>query len=302
MFGLPGDQLMHALEGLADSGIRFVVTRHEQATTFMADGYARASGRPGVAFVVPGVGVYNAGSGLATAYASSSPVLLVAGQVPSGVIGQAAGALHEVHDQLDLVRPITKSAERVTAVADIPAAIRRAFTAMATGRPRPTEVEIAPDLFARPRPLTLIDPIRVAPGAADEDAVAKAADLLAGAKSPLVVTGGGVVLGDATDALREVAEHLQAPVVDTREGKGGLDSRHPLHLGTMWVNKRLRPASEAADVVLAVGTRFAGIGLAEHQKLVRLDVDPEEIDRQQPATVGFDRPRRAHPGGTARPR
>ena len=106
IFGLPGDQLMSALDALVDvPEIRYLVTRHEQATTYMADGYARAGGRPGVAMVVPGVGVYNAASGLATAYACSSPVLLIAGQVNRAGIGHDLGLLHDLHDQLDVVRP-----------------------------------------------------------------------------------------------------------------------------------------------------------------------------------------------------
>ena len=122
IFGLPGDQLMAALDALVDvPEIRYIVTRHEQATTYMADGYARAGGRPGVAMVVPGVGVYNAASGLATAYACSSPVLLSPGQVNRAGIGNDLGLLHDVHDQLDVVRPITKWAERVLDPAEIPA-------------------------------------------------------------------------------------------------------------------------------------------------------------------------------------
>ena len=113
VFGLPGDQLMHALDGLYDEpSIQYVTTRHEQGTTYLADGYARATGRPGVAFVVPGVGVYNAGSGLATAWAASSPVLLIAGQVNRHGIGRSLGLLHEVDDQLDVVRPITAWQQR----------------------------------------------------------------------------------------------------------------------------------------------------------------------------------------------
>ena len=114
VFGVPGIHLMHALDALHGSSIRFITTRHEQATTYMADGYSRVTGRPGVAMVVPGPGVYNAASGLATAWACSSPVLLVAGQVELHGLGQGLGLTHEIHDQLDVVRPITKSAERLT--------------------------------------------------------------------------------------------------------------------------------------------------------------------------------------------
>src|SRR3954462_9046212 len=148
VFGLPGDQLMAALDALYDvPEIRYIVTRHEQATTYMADAYARTSGRLGVAMVVPGVGVYNAGAGLATAYACSSPVLLLAGQVNRHGIGNDLGLLHDVHDQLDLVRPITKWAERITDAGGIAAGVHEAFVQMNSGRPRPTEIEIPPEAF-----------------------------------------------------------------------------------------------------------------------------------------------------------
>ncbi len=292
IFGLPGDQLMHALESLAASGIEFVVTRHEQATTLMADGYARASGKVGVAMVVPGVGVYNAGTGLATAFACSSPVLLLAGQVPSAAIGQNLDMLHDVHDQLDLVRPVTKSAERVTSVEEIPAAIHRAFEAMTTGRSRPAHVEIPPDTLAAPAIVSFVAPAsadstRIRGTAADAELVARAAELLASASSPVIVTGGGTILGNASAGLTAIAEHLQAAVIDTREGKGGIDSRHPLHLGTYWVNKRLRPHLDGADIILAVGTRFAGMGLAPGRTVIHLDVDADQIGRQYPAAIAL---------------
>lgn len=286
IFGLPGDQLMAALDALVDvPEIRFVVTRHEQATTYMADGYARSVGRPGVALVVPGVGVYNACSGLATAYACSSPVLLLAGQVDRYGIGQGLGLLHDVSDQLDVVRPVTKWAERALEGSAIPGAVHRAFVEMATGRARPTEVEFPPEALLEATDAPTLDPVVVPPALPDETVIAEAAALLAGATSPLVVAGGGVVLGEATDALRSVVERLQAPVITTREGKGAIDHRHPLSVGTLWASQRLRPVVAQADVVLAVGTRFQGFGLAPHQRLVHLDVDPAEIGRHHPADV-----------------
>ena len=288
IFGLPGDQLMAALDALVDTPeIRYIVTRHEQGTTYMADGYARASGRPGVAMVVPGVGVYNAATGLATAYACSSPVLLLAGQVNRHGIGKDLGLLHDIHDQLDVVRPITKWAERVLEPHAIPAAVRRAFFEMASGRPRPTEIEIPPETFIESEEVTLLVRTDVAPVAADPDIVAKAADLLASSKSPVVIAGGGVVLGDATDALRAVVELLQTPVVTTREGKGAIDDRNPLSVGTAWVNRRVQPLIDAADVVLAVGTRGQGMGLTKGQRLIHLDVDPDQIGRNHPAEIAL---------------
>ena len=286
VFGLPGDQLMAALDALYDvPEIRYIVTRHEQATTYMADAYARTSGRPGVAMVVPGVGVYNAGAGLATAYACSSPVLLLAGQVNRHGIGNDLGLLHDVHDQLDLVRPITKWAARVLEAGQIPDAVRTALRHMRTGRPRPTEVEIPPEALAEPTDALVVSPEPVSPTIPADEAIDAAVKVLADASSPLVVAGGGVVLGDATRALLDVAEALQAPVITTREGKGAIDDRHPLSVGTMWVNHRLRPMLDAADVVLGVGTRFQGFGLRDGQRLVHVDVDPDQIGRNHPADV-----------------
>src|SRR5215475_15996652 len=138
IFGLPGVQLYGVMAALRDEPrIRFITTRHEQATSFMADGYARAGGDFGTALVVPGPGLLNASSGLSTAYSASSPVLVVAGQIPKGKIGQNMGLLHEVNDQLDAIAPVTKWRRRVLEVAEIPGAIQEAARQLRTGRPRP---------------------------------------------------------------------------------------------------------------------------------------------------------------------
>src|SRR3954468_8503068 len=148
VFGIPGIHLMHVLDAIHDEpGLRFITTRHEQATTYMADGYSRVPGRPGVALVVPGPGVYNACSGLATAWACSSPVMLIAGQVEHHGLGLGLGLTHEIHDQLEVVRPITKRCERVESADDVAPAVRAGFAAMLDGRARPVEIEIAPELF-----------------------------------------------------------------------------------------------------------------------------------------------------------
>ncbi|WP_158072959.1 MULTISPECIES: thiamine pyrophosphate-dependent enzyme [Pseudofrankia] len=285
IFGLPGDQLMAALDALVDvPEIRYVVTRHEQATTYMADGYARTAGRPGVAMVVPGVGVYNAASGLATAYACCSPVLLLAGQINRHGIGRGLSLLHDVHDQLDIVRPVTKWAARAIEADAVAPALHEAFTQLLAGVPRPVEVEIPPEAFAEPTaaapPLAPAVPAPVVPDPADLEA---AAAVLAAASAPLVLAGGGVVGAGAAEELRRVAELLSAPVVTTREGKGAIDDRHPLSVGTAWVNRRLRPVLESADVILAVGSRVQGINPRPGQKVVHVDADPAAFGRNVPA-------------------
>ena len=143
VFGIPGIQIYGIVAGLRDEpGIRMITTRHEQATTYMADGYARASGKPGVALVVPGVGIYNAASGLTNAYARSSPVLLVAGQIPRASIGKNLGAVHEIADQAGAVRSVTKWQRAVFRPGDVPDAVTEAFRQMRTGRPRPVLIEM----------------------------------------------------------------------------------------------------------------------------------------------------------------
>jgi acetolactate synthase-1/2/3 large subunit len=290
VFGLPGDQTMHALDAFYDEpSIRFVTTRHEQGTTYLADGYARGGGRPGVAFVVPGVGVYNAGAGLATAYAASSPVVLIAGQVNRAGIGQHRGLLHEIDDQLDLVRPVTSWQRRALTADEIADTVHEAFARVQRGRRRPVEIEMPPEAFSEEADVVLCDPAQSIREAADPDEIRRAADVLAGASRPVIWAGGGVVLGDATPALTEVAEHLQAAVVTTRQGKGGFDARHPLYAGTVWVNRRLQPLLDDADVVLAVGTHLIGNALPPGTPVVHVDVDRAEIGIHRPdalAVVG----------------
>ena len=146
VFGLPGIQMYGVVAALREEpGIRMVTTRHEQATTFMADGYARASGQPGVALVVPGCGLLNAASGLSTAYSRSSPLLLIAGQVPRGMIGRNLGAVHEVLDQQDAVRNLTKWGGRALRPREVPYNVSEAFRQMRSGRPRPVLIEMPPE-------------------------------------------------------------------------------------------------------------------------------------------------------------
>lgn len=285
VFGLPGDQTMYLLDAFHGADIRWLTTRHEQATTYMADGYARATGRPGVACVVPGVGVYNAMSGLATAWACSSPVLMLAGQVNRAGIGRDLGLLHDVHDQLDVVRPVTKWATRVLEAGELPGAIHEAFVQLRTGRARPVHVEAPPEAFMDETDAAVLPAAPPAPTPVDLDAVAEAARLLASAERPLIVAGGGVVLADADAECTAVAELLQAFVVTTREGKGAVDARNALAVGTMWNNPRMRPVLDAADVVLAVGTRLQGFGFAAGTPVVQIDADADQIGRNQAVTV-----------------
>jgi acetolactate synthase-1/2/3 large subunit len=289
IFGLPGVQLYHLLDALYDEpGIRFITTRHEQATTYMADGYARAGGGVGTAMVVPGPGLQNASAGIGTAYAASSPILVVSGQIERDLIGVDRGMLHEVNDQLDTIRPVTKWAARILKPQDIPATVHEAFHRLKTGRPRPVEIEIPPETLAEEADITLLDPANPVRPAASAGQIQAGAEVLSHAKKLLIIAGGGVISSKASTALQTLAEYLQAPVLTTAEGKGALSDRHDLALGAM----RLRqdPIVDyiaQTDVILAVGTRLAFPQILSGQTVVQIDIDKSEIGRNYANTVGL---------------
>jgi acetolactate synthase-1/2/3 large subunit len=289
IFGLPGVQLYHLLDGLYDEpGIRFITTRHEQATTYMADGYARAGGGIGTALVVPGPGLQNASAGIGTAYAASSPILVVSGQIERDLIGVDRGVLHEVNDQMDTIRPVTKWAARILKPQDVPTVVHEAFIQLKTGRPRPVEIEIPPETLAEEAEIELLDPANPTRPAASAGQIQAGAEVLRQAKKLLIIAGGGVISSKASTALQTLAEFLQAPVLTTAEGKGALSDRHDLALGAM----RLRqdPIVDylaQTDVILVVGTRLAFPQLLSGQTVVQIDIDKAEIGRNYANTVGL---------------
>jgi acetolactate synthase-1/2/3 large subunit len=283
IFGLPGvqlDGLFSALYDLQDS-IRVIHPRHEQATAYMADGYARVTGRTGVCLVVPGPGLLNAMAGLSTAYACNSPVLCLTGQIPSDLIEGGRGVLHEIPNQLEMVRSVTKYAGRAMTPAEIPATVQEAFRQLRTGRERPVEVEVPRDIFFAEGEVALLPP---APArerdAGDPDALDRLARLLGEAKQPLIYAGGGIHNAEAWEELQTLAEMLQAPVVMSRNGKGAISDRHYLAQGPI-ADKELAPQ---ADVLLGVGTRFLDWNenprvFQPGQKTLRIDIDDVEIGR-----------------------
>lgn len=291
VFALPGVQVMRLFDALFESpGIRLIGCRHEQTTTYAADGYARVSGKPGIALVVPGPGATNAAAGLGTAFATSSPVLLLSGQIPSTALGKRQGQLHEVEDQLEMFRPITKWNRRVTSVSEIPAGIHEAFRQMTTGRPRPTELEVPPDTLAASGDVDLLEAERYPAPAVDVSSLAKAAALLRESRRPAIWAGGGTLRSQAGAELLAVAEHLQAPVVTTQQAKGVLPPDHALNVGVNYASIGLAARTFAdADTILVVGSRFlaAGLELQPHQKIVHIDIDATEIGKNHPTEVGI---------------
>jgi acetolactate synthase-1/2/3 large subunit len=291
IFGLPGVQLYHALDALCEvPEIRFITTRHEQATTYMADGYSRASGKIGTALVVPGPGLQNASAGIGTAYSVSSPLLVVTGQIQRDLIGVKRGMLHEIHDQLDVIRPVTKWASRILDPASIPAAVHEAFFHLKTGRPRPVEIEIPPETFAEVAEVTLFDPEDYEPLAPQKEHIQQGAEMLAHAHHPLIWVGGGVIASGASEVVQRLAEYLQAPIVLTGESKGALSDRHYLVLGTPKYRGRdaLNEVLDRSDVICAVGTRLATPELlTKGQTVVQIDIDAEELGRNYAKTFGI---------------
>jgi acetolactate synthase-1/2/3 large subunit len=290
VFGLPGVQLYGALAGLRDERVRFITTRHEQATTYMADGYARAGGAGGfgTALVVPGPGLLNAAAGLSTAYSASSPVLMLCGQVPKRYLGRDVGVLHEVNDQMDAIAPVTKWRRRVLEVSDVPAAVRAAVRQLKTGRPRPVHLEFPPDVLEEDGDATLLPPAEAERTAAPEPLIARAADMLLAAQRPVIYAGGGALIGEAHEALVAVAEHLQAGIATTAEGKGVVSDANDLSLGAgLWPKNPLRRWLDGADLILVVGSRLQLAAFQPTQQVIQIDVDPDEIGRSHGLTFGL---------------
>jgi acetolactate synthase I/II/III large subunit len=289
IFGLPGLQLDYIFDALyrRQDAIRVIHTRHEQATAYMAFGYAQATGRVGTCLVVPGPGVLNATAALSTAYACNSPVLCITGQIPSAHIGGGLGFLHEIPNQARALESVTKWQGLVETGADIPSLVQEAFRQLNSGRRRPVVLEIPPDIAAR-RYTTAADPTRTplpAPPAPDLEAISYAAKLLNEARNPAIFVGSGVFGAEAE--LRKLAEMLQAPVIMSEHGMGALDIRHPL-AQTLQVGNDLWPA---VDVALAVGTRFfhpiVHWGRDDKVRLIRIDIDPAQSVAAWPPDVNI---------------
>ena len=283
IFTLPGLQLDPAFDALAKrlQDVRVFHTRHEQGAAYMADGYARVTGKPSICMVVPGPGLLNAMAGLATAYAGSSPVLCVTGQTPSNTIDSGLGLLHEIKNQLEMVRAVVKWSGRAMEPAQIPNLVATAVDEMLTGRPLPVEIEIPPDVLASVSPTR--PEILVAAGrrrAPDTDALSRAAAALEAAERPLIMAGGGAIRAGATKEVTALAERLGAPVIMTTNGKGSISARNDLAFEATAIPHLL----PEADVIVAVGTRFAprnGTRWTRHdgQTLIKVDADAAELTR-----------------------
>jgi thiamine pyrophosphate-dependent acetolactate synthase large subunit-like protein len=293
VFGIPGIHNLPIYDALLQqSDITHVLARHEQGAAFMADGYARASGAPGVVVVTSGPAATNTLTPLAESYSGSVPVFVIMSDIASSLIGRDLGALHEVPNQIDCFRPVTRWAETLQDTAAIPASLATAFELTRTGRPGPVALSIPNDLlFAR------ADAV-IPPSSASRRPPCHVADVEAAARRlhtavrPLIITGGGVVAAGAERELVAVARRLGAPVISTVSGRGVVDERDPLWHSVLPDRRATASALQAADVVLAVGTKLGhrsleklGVMLGTGQTLVHLDLDPAVIGRALKAEI-----------------
>jgi thiamine pyrophosphate-dependent acetolactate synthase large subunit-like protein len=290
VFGIPGVHTLDIYDALYDQPqIRHIVARHEQGAAFMADGYARASGKVGVALVITGPGVTNASTAVGGAYADGSPLLLISSEVDSRQRGK--GNLHELKDQLGMMQAITLWNARAESVAQIPSCVHEALQRIAAGWPGPVHVEISTDVLASEEEVEFRPRLAPEERAADPAEVSRAAALLRGAQHPLIFAGWGVTALGANAELTALAERLQAPVLSSPIGKGAIPEDHPLALGSAWrEGERMTHLVQGADVVLAVGTRLGPMevrGAMPWPHLIHIDPQLDTIGRCYPAEVGL---------------
>jgi acetolactate synthase-1/2/3 large subunit len=291
VFGIPGVHTVELYRGLARSKIRHVTPRHEQGAGFMADGYARASGKPGVAFVITGPGLTNTITAMGQARADSVPMLVISGVNAMPTLGKGLGFLHELPDQRGMMEKVALLSQRVTEASELPGALAQAFALFSSSRPGPVHIEIPTDVMVKPADDIAALLSNAAPPAPDGAAVASAAKLIATARHPLILAGGGAKRAEAP--LRRLAERLGAPVVETTNARGLLH-RHPLCVPASPSLKAVRALMAEADLVIAAGTEFGPTdydgygdgGFVLPSNLIRIDIGADQLARR-PVTVGI---------------
>ena len=306
IFGLCGHTNIAVLSVLAKSSIRFVNTRHEQIAAHMADGYARAKRKTAVLLSHLGPGLTNAATGVANAALDSIPMVVIAGDVPSHYYGKHPHQevnLHADASQYEIYRPFVKRAWRVERPDLFPEIVDKAFQLAESGRPGPVLVSVPMDIFSREVDPALFERLghhtrELQKPTIDEETAARIVNALAGAKRPVIFAGGGVLLADAAEELREFASHFSIPVAHSLMGKGALPDDHPLTLGMtgFWGTKFINQKCREADYVFGLGTRFSEADCSSWDarftfnmppsRLIHIDIDPAEIGRNYPVEIG----------------
>jgi thiamine pyrophosphate-dependent acetolactate synthase large subunit-like protein len=293
IFGMPGSHSTHIYDAVEQHGsIQTILCRNEQAGAFMADGYARSMGRPGVICTTAGPGATNALTGIVEAYSDSVPVLLIAGQVNHDRIHEECGRYHEI-DLESIFRPCTRVAQTVMQNGQIPAMVDRAFEAMVASRPGPAALMLPQDLMALPAlsGLPHASPAELQRAAPGDDLILQATESIRSSERPVVLAGGGCVWSGAAQEVEELARRLGCPVVTTLNGKGIVDERSASSLGH-GRTRRARMALSRADLVIAVGCRFTEVFTASGtlpipKRIIQIDIDPKQIARNYPVELGI---------------
>lgn len=307
IFGLCGHTNIAVLAALSKSRkIRFINSRHEQVAAHAADGYARATGKASVLLTHLSPGLTNAATGVANAALDSIPMVVIAGDVPTHYFGKHPHQevnLHADASQYEIYRPFVKRAWRVDSAHLLPEIMEKAFTLAESGRPGPVLVDVPMDIFSMETDAALwrrasANARALAKPSLDDETAEKIIRALLDAKAPIVYAGGGVLLAQAADAMRELAEHLSLPVAHTLMGKGALPDDHPLVLGMtgFWGTKYINDKCKGADWILALGTRFSEADCSSWEdkytfrfppsRLIHIDIDPAEIGRNYPVAIG----------------
>jgi 5-guanidino-2-oxopentanoate decarboxylase len=292
VFGIPGVHTLELYRGLPGSGIRHVLTRHEQGASFMADGYARVSGKPGVCFVITGPGVTNAATGIGQAYADSIPMLVISSVNHTASLGKGWGILHECQDQRAMTAPITAFSAVALTAEDLPELVARAYAVFDSERPRPVHISVPLDVLAAPITRDWSNDVVRRPGRGPaaatvlDEAVAK----LNSAKRPMIIAGGGAL--NAVSQLQEISSRLAAPLFTSVAGKGLLPPDAPLNAGSSLCVEPGWNLIAEADVVLAVGTEMADTDywrerLPLNAELLRVDIDPRKFNDFYPCAVAL---------------
>ena len=303
VFGLTGHTVIGMLDALGHSRIRYVTTRHEQVAAHAADGYARATGKPGVLLTHLGPGLTNAATGVANAALDSIPMVVIAGDVQSYFHGRHPHQevnLHQDADQFQIYRPFCKRVYRVGAARDLPRIVERAFHLAQTGRPGPVLVDVPMDVFSTSLPIDAFSkvPAEIARPSIDAEAGERIVRALANAERPVLYAGGGVIGARASAELAALAEALELPIAHSLMGKGVVREDHPLLLGMtgFWGTPIANEKCRTADVILAIGTRFAEANSSSWDprftfnipptRLIHIDADVAEIGRNLPTELG----------------
>lgn len=288
VFGMAGTMTLEVYRGIARTGIRHVQCRNEQGASLMADGYARATGKPGVCTIIGGPGVTNASTGIAQAYCDSQPMLVLSGATATGTHGKGWGAIHELDDQQAVTKGITALSAMVRHPEEFPEWVARAYALFGGTRPRPVHLSLPRDILTMP--VATAWKRRRAPSRPMPDPafIGEAAVRLARARHPLIFVGGGAVGTRA--ALTQIAERIGAPVLSSNSGKGILPNSHSLSLGCSVLQDASQRALAEADVVLLVGSEIAAGDhflpqLEIKGEIIRIDIDPHELSSRYAAAI-----------------